>query len=1059
MELIAGDEDAPDLVHSGPHVVIRPAGDVLLEKYKEMIEIYREKVDLLFVIATQKNDDEVSADLEPITLAYKGDEKERGVCDVMGTNSETINKILAVFTYLMGEARSVRRYVEKEVVAPLAMYGERPNVTLPELKEADKVTMIGRSLSMFKDVFDTITYCNALVTNIISQLFAVYRKKQPKGRDLYNTVFKTVKLPSIFASLGEVLGAIAMIDAAIQSNPTLAEHWDVYKGMVQRIKEQGNWEMYEVTQRQERQLRKCLHILDQVVISCNCFTNCLNQKSLSPLIEEKNKEIKRQFLDYFSKSIDRILNFTDSLYESDEYFRYMDLVCVYAFYRRLYPSDFDEELYKYIWALQRKVPLVVISGLTAFYPYGFMETHCPARGSVSRDPKDLKVYLNSYLMKRDEAMPVLTENWYEKFKVWSAHMDSYIMAPYGQEGEANGEKYMEARGRLILQGVIMCMQIKSFVQVMLTLHLDQGVGFQSTNIPHLLRCIELLKAIKDVIHKKQPVTALSLNSIQRLSLSDIEIYFHVFKEKHYRKKNSQFDFGSAIQFAMDLLSSPMSHMRLDIVLVLVGLLGISAAQTEKMKPTLDEAIWKTWLLVHLDDYMSWAFDCSFIYWCKDVIGPFIQHLYADPCNIHRFKYLFAAFEDAAECVQLCQHIEGSELKMQYAGVILGELQDKVLQPLAVKIEEDLRYHTHSMHIEGIKKTNPMEKNTDYSWFLEAEAFSFAGYCIEFRQYVEDYLDEVFYNLSVLNLTDWKMYEEMRTLAWEKYKLSLSQVYLPWKTHDQGLDLLQLSKNLNNFVMEMKYNQLSQFFMQPTYENISHIQTFNTNHVINSLRTHGLGTIHTIVNNTYRLLSLKFEVLTSLMKDDYMVSRLMSYRKWYKQHGEAIDQLFPYDKAMEYAKYIKQLGRDKNGETFLDKFRKLVTHIGNAVGVIRMVKAAVLNIAWTSCQLLPRSSPHPSFHHLTHNFSNSTQSSAHLLDQVLLTMSHETDYFSILVRVFPTQTFQQVAKETIENRFLSNFFIAVPALSLNFVENMMLAKNKLLDRKAFDMYFSVILKAG
>ena len=1053
MELLAGDEEAPDLSHSGPKVVIRPMEEVLVEKYQEMLAIYREKVDLLFVFPTQRHDEEVSTDQEPITLAYQGDEKDRGVCDVMGTESETINKVLAAFSFLIGEARSVRKYVEREILGPLAMYGERPNEVLPDLKEGDKVVMIGQTLGFFKEVFETVNYCNALAANIVAQLYAVYRKKQPRGKDLYNTVFKAVRLHPIFASLGEVLGAIAMIDSAILSNPTLAEHWDAYKGMVQRIKDQGGWEVYGLSQRQERQLRKCLFLLDQTVISARNFASCLNQRPLLPLIEEKSKEIRKQFVEFFLVAIERVKNFTDSLYESDEYFRYLDLVCLYALFCKLFPSDFDEDLYRYIWALQRKVPLVVISGLTAFYPHTFLETHCPVRPSLARDPKDLPFYLTTYLTKRDEALPDLADNWYEKFKVWSTHMDSFIMTPYGP-GDPNGEKYVEARGRLVLQGVLMGMQVKSFVQMMLALHLDQGVGFQEENIPYLLRCIELLKAIQDLLHQKEAITALSLNAIQRLSLSDISRYFRVFKEKHYRRKNSQFDFASALQFAQDLLSSPMSPMRLDIVRVLVSLLGVTVVQSEKGKPTLEEAMWKSWLLVHLEEFEEKAFDCSFIYWCKDVIGPFIQHLYSDPCNIHRFKYLFSAFEDASEAIQLCRHQPSAQLKSQYAGVILGELQEKVLKPLAAKIEEDLRYHTHSVHIAGITKTNPMEKNTDYSWFLEAEAFSFSGHCIEFRQYVEDYLDEVFYNLSVLNLTDWKMYEEMRTLAWEKYRLSLSQVYLPWKTHDQGLDLLQLSKNLNGFVMEMKYNQLGQFFMQPTYEQISHVQTFSNSHVVNSLRTHGLGTIHTVINNTYRLLSLKFEVLTSLMKDDYMVSKLMSYRKWYKQHGEAIDQLFPYDKAVEYAKSIKQLGRDKNGETFLDKFRKLVTHIGNAVGIIRMVKGAVLNIAWTSCQLLPRTSPHANFQQLTQNFSSSTQSAAQILDQVLLTMSHETDYFTVLVRVLPMQTFQQVVKTTIEQRFLSNFFIAVPALTLSFVETMMLAKNKLLDRKAFDMYFSV-----
>ena len=115
MELLAGDEEAPDLSHSGPKVVIRPMEEVLVEKYQEMLAIYREKVDLLFVFPTQRHDEEVSTDQEPITLAYQGDEKDRGVCDVMGTESETINKVLAAFSFLIGEARSVRKYVESVV--------------------------------------------------------------------------------------------------------------------------------------------------------------------------------------------------------------------------------------------------------------------------------------------------------------------------------------------------------------------------------------------------------------------------------------------------------------------------------------------------------------------------------------------------------------------------------------------------------------------------------------------------------------------------------------------------------------------------------------------------------------------------------------------------------------------------------------------------------------------------------------------------------------------------------------------------------------------------------
>ena len=56
---------------------------------------------------------------------------------------------------------------------------------------------------------------------------------------------------------------------------------------------------------------------------------------------------------------------------------------------------------------------------------------------------------------------------------------------------------------------------------------------------------------------------------------------------------------------------------------------------------------------------------------------------------------------------------------------------------------------------------------------------------------------------------------MRSLAKQKYRLNLSEVHLPSKHLDQGMDLLEITKKLPGFVNKFKYNLHSQFFIEAT----------------------------------------------------------------------------------------------------------------------------------------------------------------------------------------------------------------------------------------------------
>lgn len=62
------------------------------------------------------------------------------------------------------------------------------------------------------------------------------------------------------------------------------------------------------------------------------------------------------------------------------------------------------------------------------------------------------------------------------------------------------------------------------------------------------------------------------------------------------------------------------------------------------------------------------------------------------------------------------------------------------------------------------------------------------------------------------------YGEMRQLAEQKYGLELDDIHLPCQTLEQGVDVLDIMRNIHNFVASYTYNLntqvISQFIQLP-----------------------------------------------------------------------------------------------------------------------------------------------------------------------------------------------------------------------------------------------------
>lgn len=136
------------------------------------------------------------------------------------------------------------------------------------------------------------------------------------------------------------------------------------------------------------------------------------------------------------------------------------------------------------------------------------------------------------------------------------------------------------------------------------------------------------------------------------------------------------------------------------------------------------------------------------------------------------------------------------------------------------------------------------------------------------------------------------------------------------------------RKIYTFVSKYAYNMNSQIFVEQYNKNNKYLETISIRHVANSLRTHGTGIINTAINFTYQFLRQKFYTFSQFLFDEHIKARLMKELRHFRANVEAKKSpLYTYERAMDFNKDIRKLGLSAKNESYMDLFRKVITHVG------------------------------------------------------------------------------------------------------------------------------------
>ncbi|TWW75650.1 WASH complex subunit 4 [Takifugu flavidus] len=924
---------------------------------------------------------------------------------------------------------------ETKFYSGLLYYGE--GVSDTSIVEGELQIQMGRFISFLQELSCFVSRCYEVVVNIVHQLAALYNNKgPPKVIESSGVHFQVV-----YEHLGELLVVLLTLDEIMENHATLKDHWKMYKRLLKSV--HHNPGKFSIPEEKLKPFEKLLLRLEGQLLDGMILQACLEQRFDAEVVTvSKNGAFAEEFafnIRTIFTSVESKIGEPSEIDQRDKY----SLICgLFVLHFHIFRTV-DKKLYKSLLDICKKVPAITLTANIIWFPDTFLINKVPAAAKLmdKKSLQSIRAQRDAYLLQRSQTLTKDVQSYYVFVASWMMKMES-ILSKEHQNDKLTED--LNSRCNVFVQGVLYAYSIGTIIRTTMNMHMSMQRPMTKTSVKALCRLVELLKAVEHTFHRRSMVVADSVSHItqqlQSQALNAIGVAKkRVISDKKYSEQ--RLDVLSSLVLAENALNGPSTKERLLVVfLALCVGTQLKTFKDEELLP-LQLVLKKLELISELRERVKLQCDCSFLYWHRAVFPIYLDDVYDNAVDAARIHYMFSALRDSVPSMLHAKHMEScDQLLESYDKEIMDVFNEHLLDKLCKEIEKDLRLSVHT-HLK-LDDRNPFKVGMkDLAHFFSLKPIRFFNRFIHIKAYVTHYLDKTFYNLTTVALHDWATYSEMRNLATQRYGLPMTEAHLPSQTLEQGLDVLEIMRNIHVFVSRYLYNLNNQIFIEKASNN-KHLNTINIRHIANSIRTHGTGIMNTTVNFTYQFLRKKFYIFSQFMYDEHIKSRLIKDIRFFRETKDQSDQKYPFERAEKFNRGIRKLGITPDGQSYLDQFRQLISHIGNAMGYVRMIRSGGLHCCSSAIRFVPDLEDIVNFEELVkeEGLSEETQRAASVLDSVLGDLTSNsaegTEYFKMLVAVFAPEF------RSAKNMHLRNFYMIVPPLTVNFVEHSISCKEKL-----------------
>ncbi|CAG9826231.1 unnamed protein product [Diabrotica balteata] len=836
------------------------------------------------------------------------------------------------------------------------------------------------------------------------------------GKNIYSSG-NYCAFPEVLHKLGDLLICLLKFDGLLDIQ-ILKDHWFWYRTSIRNISHSNK---LSVDRSKVRSLDKMLQVFENDLLMGHILKDviekCFEDKSF--YYQMKNCTVNQELHAFIVLLLAELEK--DEELQSDIWLK-MNIFVI--FYFTIFESA-DKKLIKRVLDVNKKHSTCTLIGNVLWYPEQFLLKHL----SILEKYIDERAIENHRL----NLVNVKNSNFPKESSSLCLQVCYFLMElEHISKLDTNNIKVRE------LQGIVMCLnnglkllkKISFSVQWTLNLHVDKNLPVQKSVLLSICKLVEVLKCIP-LIFKKHMVslTYIFLLTTQHLSHKALSLLNNIRKqftqEKSYNER--QLDVLSSLNLCEQVLRSAVTSRSILVANLCLSASGLYSNDLSKMRHVLSQ----------LETIVSFSRDlretssCFFMYWHQNFMLPvYFKKIVDSKSDLSRHYLVLNALNDF--------HSELSH----------NIIKESLYDPLEQIIERNLRLQTH-LHLQ----LPPMEPFDNYFSinFNKYLPVPLHGKYKNIKNEVEHHLSTIFYNLTSVVLHNWKTYGEMRRLAYLQYSLDTVDDNLPIQTLEQGLDVLEIMRNINVFVSKYLYNLNSQVFIERNSDN-KHLNSINISQVANSIRTHGLGIMNTTVNFTYQFLRTKFHIFSQFIYDEHIKSRLIKDLRFFSEHKLELNQMYPYERAEKFNIGIRKLGLNEHGESYLDLFRKVITHIGNAMGYVRLIRSGGRRCLADGTCFIPN---------LKSNSLKEAVQNEELLDltkkaadgllenlqMYLDNIEDATEYFQLLVKVFVPVLRNKA------NIHLKYFYVIVPPLTVNYIEHSLNCKERLNKRNKTEYTFT------
>uniref|UniRef100_A0A158Q8R7 WASH-7_N domain-containing protein n=1 Tax=Elaeophora elaphi TaxID=1147741 RepID=A0A158Q8R7_9BILA len=953
---------------------------------------------------------------------------EPKVVELTHSGNAVVDKCIITFSTLIMEVDILAEKARNTFYNALIVYGEDADGCL--LSEGGSVKMIARFLPQLQQLHVFVSRCCEVFHNIISQLHAFLTLK--------NSVLERAqerKLVRMWRSLGLLLSVLISLDAIIRQQSTLQQHWQSYYRAMQLIAH--NPSQFDATSDLLQPLQRLITSIDQSIMQANLYKGCCQQMFEKNIYEnvQFNERMKGITIEMFEKW-DRVA--VDDMPDKRHLMAIVALALCHMFIFR----TVDKKMMRIVWNSHKKLPLFHLFGYVIWSPCEFMLENLTEVDRII-DKKmiaTMSAVKSAQLVQNMEVLPREAANTANFLDEWKCDMNEKLKETH----ERVSKDHLTLRITLFLRGIrhadLLCRLLKT---LMSRLVVEQKAIPRSSALV-AFRLIEAIKEIEEIFCKWWYDV---LESCQEAAQYCSAKLIHLISTIHQTiRSESDFSYRtvdtlSALTVAENVLSGSISRTGL----IVVGTALEMACYTKIFRGSdaekMDELLVYLETLSSIADIVVRTCNCSFLFWHRSFIAAYFSTIIED--NNSQPEFFFGAINDIETILGSGESEPNIRVKESIRDE-LYELYEKLyLKKLCEAVETDLRLTVHShLQLDDRTPKDPMhDTNMRLVNLLQMPAVQLFDRLIDVKRYVEKYLESTFYNLTAVALHDSNTYMAMSLLAKQKYNLILCQSRLPFQKLDQGPDVLFVARNIDSFVENYDYNLNEQFFIEKDSKS-KHLIILTAEHVANSIRTHGMGIMHTTIDHAYQFLKKKFYVFSHLLYDDRIRNQLIKDERYFHENAEKLGKMYPVSRAQRFSAAIRLLGV-ADDDLYLDKLRVLITEIGNVMGYVRLVRSGGVEASMQSLGFLPNLDDIPSFEPLAVNAKLSLESinAARVLDNVFdvakKNINQSDNYLQILVEAFAPELCGNTKYE-----HLNYFYMIVPPLTINYVDRMLSCKGKL-----------------